>query len=105
MRRVSLRKSISQNGRRVEVLRRMYVVFDSCSGVHDNPFPAHTDNDAIRRLRNSLTEPNHPIAMSPADFHMKFIGIFDDSTGRFEPADVCEVIVSAIDLLTESDDA
>jgi len=83
------------------MLRRMYCIYDTCSGVHDLPVPAHNDDHIVRMVRQALQEDNHPIAKSPKDFCVRFIGVFDDSSGRFEPAEPIVTIVTAIELLPE----
>ena len=85
------------------MLRKMYTIYDSCSGVHDLPFAAHNEDHAVRNVRMALQEENHPIARSPHDFHLKFVGVYDDSTGVFTPAEVVEVVVSVSSLVVESE--
>ena len=80
------------------MLKRMYVVFDTCSGVHDNPWPAVNDDTAIRSFGQAVLDEDHPIGKNPEHFALRFVGIFDDASGVIVPADPVETVVTALEL-------
>ena len=63
----------------------MFAVFDTCSGVYDRPFIAHSDPAAARSFGDLAVTDEHPVGKHPEHFSLHRIGTYDDNTGKIEP--------------------
>lgn len=44
----------------------------------------HTQQEAIRSLRQTLKDKNTPVAQTPSDFELWRLGTYDDQTGEIK---------------------
>jgi len=67
----------------------MYSLHDIKMGLFLAPFAARNDVEAGRQIKAAMSDPqmrNADFVLSPGDFTLSQRGIYDDETGRFEPA-------------------
>lgn len=67
----------------------MYSLHDIKMGLYLAPFAARNDVEAGRQIKAAMSDPqmrNADFVLSPGDFTLSQRGIYDDETGRFEPA-------------------
>jgi hypothetical protein len=69
------------------MLLKAYTLFDSKTECYVPPFYAKAKGDAIRQITQVVNDKSakQDFAKYPEDFTLFEIGIFDDSTGQFEP--------------------
>ena len=79
----------------------MFTVQDTCSGVHDRPWIARSEAEAIRAFGDIAVAADHPVGQHPEHYHLYRIASFDDNTGNVE-ACVPTHVVSAKDLVANA---
>lgn len=63
---------------------KLYSLFDREMNVYLQPFSARADVDALRQVRNSLSDPQlakSPMVTNPSDYLLVCVAFFDDETG------------------------
>jgi len=63
---------------------RLFSIKDRLMNVYLTPFPARADVEALRQVAASFSDPSMkqtPVAQSPQDYDLVFLGEFDDETG------------------------
>lgn len=70
-------------------------IFDSAAGVFNTPLFFRARGEAIRAFTNAVRNPDSDWAKSKSDYHLMFLGSFDDNSGTFENPSVPERIISA----------
>lgn len=69
------------------MVKKVYNVKDSKGGFYLMPFYVHSEEEALRFMRNSVLDVTHPFAKNPEDFDLYYLGEFDDITGKFDLLD------------------
>lgn len=65
----------------------LFSIFDRKANIYLAPFVARSETDAVRQVSASFRDPqmrDTPVGQHPEDFDLRFIGVFDDETGRVE---------------------
>lgn len=65
------------------MIKKIYSVFDSATGVYSAPFLSVTQPEALRSWYKACQDDQLPFKSSPADFSLFELGSFDDSEGSF----------------------
>ena len=63
----------------------LYSIHDRLMGVYLAPFPARGDVDACRQIAGTLKDPQMAqaaIVVSPQDYDLACVAVFDDETGE-----------------------
>jgi hypothetical protein len=63
----------------------MFSVVDKATGIHDNPFCAHSDAQAVRSFKDAANADEGPISQHPEDFFLVRLGTFNNASGGLEP--------------------
>lgn len=63
------------------MIYRAYAVRDKAVGAYMVPFFCRTDGEAIRSFTDAVGDKNSQFCKYPADYHMFYLGEFDDSSG------------------------
>ena len=79
----------------------MFTVQDTCSGIHDRPWIARSEAEAIRAFGDIAVSADHPIGQHPEHYHLYRIASFDDNTGKVE-ACVPTHVIAAKDCVAQS---
>lgn len=61
-----------------------YSVLDTKAAAFTTPMFLQRDEMAIRAFSDAVKDPNHPMHKHPEDYHLYWIGEFDDTAGRLE---------------------
>lgn len=85
------------------MLKNLYSIYDRTAQFHMPPFIAHNNESAIRDFSQTATNPDLPLSKSPTDFVLIYIGKFNDSTGKLEPAVQNETIAEAANYFKQKD--
>lgn len=66
------------------MIHQLFSIFDDKAGAFQAPF-IHTNEDtAVRALAASINErPGDMLAKNPEDFHLYFLGTFNDNEGTY----------------------
>ena len=59
----------------------MFSIYDSAVKAYNQPFFMLTAAEAIRAFTNMAQDPQTQIYKNPTDFHLYFLGTYDNSTG------------------------
>jgi hypothetical protein len=60
----------------------VYTVFDSCAGLYQRPFVAHSDGEALRSFGDIAEDEKHPIGQHPEHYSLHRIGSFNDKNAE-----------------------
>lgn len=60
---------------------QMFAIFDSASQVHERPFVARTEGEAVRMFADIANDKSHVIGQHPEHFSLCWIGEYDDNLG------------------------
>lgn len=66
----------------------LFALYDRESKVYLAPFPARSDVDAVRNLKDGFRNPQMretPVGQHPEDFSLCKLGYFDDESGEIMP--------------------
>lgn len=64
------------------MIRNLYAIFDTCSGVYDGPAPGTNDETMIRSFTDLALNADHPIGRHPEHYNLIKVGRWDDATGE-----------------------
>ena len=67
------------------MIRVLYAIFDSASGVYDGPFRAFSDPEAKRMFKGMVSNAESVISNSPEDFSLIRLGCYNETTGELMP--------------------
>lgn len=67
------------------MLKQMFSVLDTKSGVFSNPFCSVNFSTALRDFSRAASDPNSDINHFPSDYSLMHVGQFDDATGIITP--------------------
>lgn len=68
----------------------LYSIYDRLMGVYLAPFVARGDVEALRQIRNTLTDSRTsatPLVTNPGDYDLYYMSSFDDETGEVFPVE------------------
>ena len=60
---------------------KMFSIFDSAVKAYNQPFFMLTQAEALRAFTNLATDPQSNISRNPSDYHLFFLGTYDNTTG------------------------
>lgn len=80
------------------MFKKVYIIYDSCSGVYSPPMCYINDSEASREFSDAVLSGQGNIGKHPEHFSMYHIGTYDDAKGDFEPI-TREHIANAIEYL------
>jgi len=80
------------------MLLNMYSIYDSKSKVYSKPFYCLNQDIALRSIVDLLTNGDSDPRRHPEDFHLYYIGEFDDSTGVIISCDGAQHLFKFIDI-------
>ena len=63
------------------MILKVFSIYDSCVEAYNQPFFMLTKAEAIRAFTNMAADPTTNISKNPSDFHLYFLGTYDNSTG------------------------
>lgn len=63
----------------------IYSVMDNKLSAFMTPFFSHNDETAKRSILVALSHPESAIAVSPEDYDLYKLGVFDDESGLIDP--------------------
>lgn len=63
---------------------RLYSVMDAKLGVYNRPFFMRTNGEALRGFGDVANNRESDIGAHPEDYHLYYLGEFDDATGVVE---------------------
>jgi hypothetical protein len=78
----------------------VYAVFDRASGIYDRPWPAHSDEAAMRGFGDVCKNPDAPIGQHPEDYTLFRIGTWDDNKGEIV-GEAPEKVVNGAEVLAK----
>lgn len=81
------------------MIMKMYAVRDAKAGAFLSPFFARQDAEAMRMLRTTVNDPSTSMHIYHEDYHLFYVGEYDDSTGLLDPAIKPLPLCSATELL------
>ena len=64
------------------MIRNLYAIFDTCSGVYDGPAPGTNDETMIRSFTDLAVNADHPIGKHPEHYNLIKVGSWNDATGE-----------------------
>lgn len=80
-------------------MKGLYSIFDRGINKFLIPYPAETDQDAIRQCKSIVNDNRKtPFVEFPEDFDLYFTGYFNDETGTLIPSTNVRFIVKLADL-------
>ncbi len=59
----------------------IYSIFDTASGLYQQPLFAKSDGEVIRSFSDVANDKEHQIGLHPEDYSLYRLGIFDDNRG------------------------
>lgn len=62
---------------------KVYGIFDDKAAAYSNPFFMIHHGQALRAFGDVVQDPNSSIHRHPSDFHLYYIGDFDNESGQF----------------------
>ena len=81
---------------------RMYSVYDAKAEMHNTPMFVSTEAFAIRNFADVCNNPQHPMGQHPEDYHLYFLGEYDDDTGTINQ-DVIKQVCNGLALVKQED--
>ena len=86
------------------MIKQVYSVFDSCSGVYSPPMAYINEGEAKRDFTDACNQSESKLAMHPEHFSLYWLGSFDDARGELKPGNrkcVCtaqEILSVVVDM-------
>lgn len=72
----------------------VFSVYDQASNVHDKPFVARSEGEAVRMFRDACKDENTVLGNHPEDFMLKELGMYDDNEGLLLPLEMSRKVVT-----------
>lgn len=60
----------------------IYVIYDSCAGMYQNPFFGQSDGEATRSFGDIAQDASHPIGQHPEHYSMYRLGTYDNNNAK-----------------------
>lgn len=77
-----------------------YSIYDTASGVYNQPFLQHSDKEAQRSFQQLAIDSETQIGKHPEDYYLVRLGQFDDTKGTLIPEDR-ETICTALETISQ----
>lgn len=74
---------------------------DTCADTFGRPAYVATEGVAIRQFQDEVNRPSedNQLYRHPDDFHLYYLGLFDDVSGHFELLEIPKVIARAKEMM------
>lgn len=66
------------------MIKSLYAIFDTASGVYDGPMAGVSDGHMMRAFSDLAVSADHPIGKHPEDYHLIKLGSWNDGTGEIK---------------------
>lgn len=66
------------------MIKNLYAVIDTASGVYDGPIPGLSDGHMTRAFSDMAVNPEHAIGQHPEDYALIKLGTWNDGTGELK---------------------
>lgn len=66
------------------MIKNLYAVIDTASGVYDGPIPGMSDGHMMRAFSDMANNKEHPIGQHPEDYTLIKVGSWNDGTGELK---------------------
>lgn len=80
----------------------IFAIFDVKAAAYLRPFYSQTAGTATREWAMAIADPKSSFALYPADYHLAYLGEFDDNHGVFNTAKP-EIVTTASALVQIGD--
>lgn len=81
------------------MIKLMYSIFDKATKIYLAPYPADTEQEAIRQFSMSVNHEGGFINRFPGDYSLQLVGSFDISKGQLFEQTPPEFTVEGLKLL------
>lgn len=78
----------------------IYTVYDSCAGIYQRPFVAHSDGEAVRSFGDIANDKEHPIGHHPEHYSLFRLGTFSDQDASIN-TEAKECLASAHEIISQ----
>lgn len=78
---------------------KSYSVFDDKVSCFNTPFFSPSEGAAVRSFGDLTNDSRSTVRQHPADYHLYFVGTFDEDTGFFTPVDKPTFVAHALSLV------
>lgn len=78
-----------------------FSVYDSAVKAYMPPYYGRAKGEAVRSFMQACSEEKSNFRVNAADFALFYIGVFDDSSGMFEPTKMPERVITAVECLPD----
>lgn len=82
------------------MILKMFSVFDAKVNAFMSPFFLRTTGEAERAFFNTCRDPESNFFRNPEDYHLYFVGEFDEDTGEVKPVKLAN-LAKASDAMQE----
>lgn len=63
------------------MILKVFSIFDTATGAYNQPFFMLTSKEAIRAFTRMANDPESGISLQPSDYHLYYLGSYDNATG------------------------
>lgn len=81
---------------------KMFSIRDTKGEIYNNPFFQKTAGEAQRSFKSLVNDDKSSIKRYPEDYHLYYLGEYDDQTGKFAPLDAPVHQCSGVDVLDKN---
>lgn len=81
------------------MILKIYSVHDGAVGAFLQPFFARSNGEALRSFQDAINDEKHPFHAHVHDYHLLYLGTFDDGNGAVTPADPPERLLSGTEAI------
>lgn len=83
------------------MIKKLFSVYDSKSGVYSAPFMEHSNASGIRAFETGCKDKNTMMFSYPQDYTLFELGTFDDQTAKYELLATPKSLVMAQELVAK----
>jgi len=76
----------------------IFSVFDDAIKAFNTPMFMRSRGEAIRSFSEAARDPNSNIMKFAKDYHLYFLGEYEDATGSFSPVDPPQRVISGLEI-------
>lgn len=66
------------------MILKVYGIRDLKAGAFAPPFFMPREEMAVRAFSDAISDPQHPMSRHPSDYHLFYLGDYDDDSGSFQ---------------------
>lgn len=92
------RKSKTEDTR---MKKQLYAIFDTCSGIYEQPHFANSDDMVRREFQDISTADGNPISKHPEHYSLWRLASFDNTTGKITD-EKNECLWTALEAISQS---